>query len=134
MPITYLVDDGTERVMVTATADVRLEDMVAFVTTLAARNAMHFPQRFDARGASLLLSAEDVRRYVPLMAQLRAAHGCARTAFIADTDVSFGMARMYATLAGESDAGFMVYRSLSEGNEYLGWHELPQRYSFNGDT
>lgn len=124
MPITFEIDHGTQRVMITATGDIRIEDMVALLTKLAESRAFAYSQRFDARGAAILLTAEETRRIVPLVARLREEHGQSRTAFIADSDVSFGMARMYATLSADTDSGFMVYRSLEEGDAWLGWQRV----------
>jgi hypothetical protein len=121
MPITFEVDHAAQRVLATATGDIRIEDMVAYVSKLAALNVYAYATRFDARGAVVLLTAEETRRIVPLIARLRQEHGHARTAFVADSDVSFGMARMYATLSADTDTGFMVYRSIDEGDAWLGW-------------
>jgi hypothetical protein len=121
MPITFEVDHAAQRVLATATGDIRIEDMVAYVSKLAALNVYAYATRFDARGAVVLLTAEETRRIVPLIARLRQEHGHARTAFVADSDVSFGMARMYATLSADTDTGFMVYRSMDEGDAWLGW-------------
>ena len=121
MPIAFEIDHATQRVMVTATGDLRIEDMAALVNRLAELRVFSYAQRFDARGAAVVLSAEEVRRLVPLVGRLREEHGQARTAFIADSDVSFGMARMYATLSAETDSGFMVYRKIEEGDAWLGW-------------
>jgi L-2-hydroxyglutarate oxidase LhgO len=121
MPIEFEVDHGTQRVMVTATGELRIEDLAALVTRLAEMRVFGYSQRFDARGALVMLTAEETRRMVPLVARLREEHGQARTAFIADSDVSFGMARMYATLSADSDSGFMVYRTIEEGDAWLGW-------------
>jgi hypothetical protein len=107
MPITYEIDHDLQRVHVVAIGDLRLEDMVALVSELAGAHVLAYSQLFDARSATVLLSADDTRRIVTLIARLREEHGHARTAFIAETDVSFGMARMYATLAADSDHGFM---------------------------
>jgi hypothetical protein len=124
MPIRYAVDHALQRVTVTAEGDLRLEDMVAVLTELATQRCYGYAQCFDARRAVVLLTAEDIRRIVTLTARLRAEHGQARTAFIAESDVSFGMARMYATLAAETDSGCMVYRTLSEGEAWLGWSHV----------
>ncbi len=124
MPITFEVDHGAQRVMVTATGDIRIEDMVALVTKLAELRVFAYSQRFDARGAAILMTAEETRRIVPLVARLREEHGQARTAFIADSDVSFGMARMYAILSADTDSGFMVYRAIEEGDAWLGWQRV----------
>ncbi len=121
MPIAFEIDHGAQRVLVTATDEIRIEDMVALVTRLAELRALGYAQRFDARGALVMLTAEETRRLVPLVARLREEHGQSRTAFIADSDVSFGMARMYATLSADTDTGFMVYRTIEEGEEWLGW-------------
>ena len=99
------------------------------VNRLAELRVFSYAQRFDARGAAVVMSAEEMRRIVPLIGRLREEHGLARTAFIADSDVSFGMARMYATLSADTDSGFMVYRTIDEGDAWLGWQrtEAEQR-------
>lgn len=121
MPITFEIDHGAQRVLVKATGDIRVEDMAACVSKLAEQHAFAYTTRFDALGAHVLLTADEMRSIVPLVGRLREEYGQARTAFIADSDVSFGMARMYATLAAETDSGFMVYRSIEEGDVWLGW-------------
>lgn len=121
MAITYDVDHDTQRVMVTATGDIRIEDMAALVMDLAEKNLIVYAQRFDARKACVVMNAEEIRRLVPLIGRLREEHGHARTAFIAESDVTFGMARMYATLSADTDNGFMVYRTIEEGDAWLGW-------------
>ena len=129
MPIAFEIDHAAQRVMVTATGDIRIEDMAALVNRLAELRVFSYAQRFDARGAAVVMSAEEMRRIVPLIGRLREEHGPARTAFIADSDVSFGMARMYATLSADTDSGFMVYRTIDEGDAWLGWQrtEAEQR-------
>ncbi len=121
MPLTHAVDHDQQRVRVVAHGTIRLEDMVALVTALADAQCFSYPQLFDARDAVQGLSADEMRRFVPLVARLREEHGQARTAFIATSDVTFGMARMYATLAADADSGFMVYRTMDEGTAWLGW-------------
>jgi L-2-hydroxyglutarate oxidase LhgO len=121
MPIAFEIDHDAQRVFVTATDEIRIEDMAALVTRLAELRVFGYAQRYDARGALVMLTAEETRRLVPLVARLREEHGQARTAFIADSDVSFGMARMYATLSADTDSGFMVYRTIEEGDVWLGW-------------
>ncbi len=125
MAITYDVDHNAQRVMVTATGDIRIEDMAALVMDLAEKRTFAYAQRFDARNAALLLSAEEIRRLVPVIGRLREEHGHARTAFIAESDVTFGMARMYATLSSDTDSGFMVYRTIEDGDAWLGWQRAP---------
>ena len=121
MPISYEIDHNTQRVRAVASGDIRLEDLTAHFSALVQDHCLEYPRLLDARQANLLLTAEETRRLVPFVARLRDDHGQARTAFIAESDVSFGMARMYATLAAEADAGFMVYRTLEEGAVWLGW-------------
>ena len=121
MSITYEVDHKAERVRVVATGDVRIEDLVALLSELAEARCLAFQQLFDARRGTLVLSAEEIRRLVSLTARLREEHGHARTAFVAESDVTFGLARMYATLAADTDGGFMVYRTMDDGAAWLGW-------------
>jgi hypothetical protein len=42
-----------------------------------------------------------------------------RRAFVASTDVVFGMARMYATLLGESKSNIAVFRRAEEARRWL---------------
>ncbi len=121
MPITYEVDQKTECVRVVATGDVRIEDMVALLSELAETRCLAFQQLFDARRMTLVMSADEIRRLVAFTARLREEHGHARTAFVADSDLTFGLARIYATLAADSDSGFMVYRTMDDGAAWLGW-------------
>lgn len=132
MPIAFEIDSAAHRVVATATGDIRIEDMVALMNQLAESRVLSYPLRLDARGAVVALTAEETRRLVPLIGRLRDEHGQARTAFIADSDVSFGMARMYATLSADTDAGFMVYRTVEEGDAWLGWLLSPsERRSYH---
>jgi hypothetical protein len=124
MPLSYEVDHKEERVRVLGTGDVRLEDLVALLSEIAEAHCLAYSQLFDARRVTLVVSAEEIRRLVALTSRLRAEHGHARTAFIAESDVSFGLARMYATLASDSDRGFMVYRTLDDGIVWLGWQSV----------
>lgn len=128
MPMHFAVDHATQRCRATADGDLHLADLVALFTDLAARHSLDYTLCIDVRRGTLLLSADEIRRLVALTARLRAEHGYARTALIAESDVSFGMARMYATLAAETDTDFMVYRTLREGEAWLGWTlaEAPQ--------
>jgi energy-converting hydrogenase Eha subunit H len=124
MPITYEVDQKAERVRVVGSGDIRIEDLVALLSELAEKRCLTCTQLFDARRVTLVLSAEEIRRLVALTARLREEHGNARTAFVAESDVTFGLARMYATLAADSDGGFMVYRTMEDGAAWLGWHSV----------
>ena len=46
-----------------------------------------------------------------------------RRAFVASADVVFGMARMYATLLGESRSNIAVFRRADEARRWLGLDE-----------
>ncbi len=121
MPITQVVDHNAQRVLITGTGVCRLEDVVALLTAVADAGAFAYTQRFDVRQVTSMPSSEDTRRVVALVARLRAENGHARTACITGSDVGFGMGRMYATLAAETDPGFMVFRSIEEADAWLGW-------------
>lgn len=121
MPTTYEIDHERRRVVAHAATDVRAEDFTALVSSLASDHCFHYALLIDGRNATLVMTADEVRRLVGLVARLRAEHGHARTAFVAGNDLAFGMARMYMTLAAETDPGFMVYRSLQEAETWLGW-------------
>ncbi|MCC7051966.1 MAG: hypothetical protein IT355_01785 [Gemmatimonadaceae bacterium] len=125
MPITYEVDAVRRRVVAVATGDIRAEDVTAFLASVAQARLIDCTGRLDTTEANILLTADETRRLVPLMARFRAEQGHARSALVAVSDVAFGMARMYATLAAESDPGFMVYRTMADADKWLGWATTP---------
>lgn len=121
MPTTYEIDHERRRVIARATIELRAEDFTALVSSLALDRCLHYALLIDGRHASLVLTADETRRLVGLVARLRAEHGHARTAFVAGSDLAFGMGRMYMTLAAETDPGFMVYRAIEDAEAWLGW-------------
>ena len=123
MPITYEIHAAHQRVVAMVTGPVGPADATAFLAALVEHGAAPYALRMDASDAEILCSADQIRRLVPLVGRLRAVHGHTRSAFISTADVTFGMARMYATLAAESDSGFMVCRTVKEADAWLGWTE-----------
>ena len=93
--------------------------LAAHVRARAGAQLLNSPQLVDARDAQLDLSTEDVRSLAALVGQLRSTGGTSRTAFVAQQDFAYGMARMYAALGVRDDPGFAVFRSLDEAKSWL---------------
>ena len=126
MPISHVVNHDAQQVLITASGVLRLEELVVQLIAIADDGAFGYGRRFDARAVTTMPSSEETRRLVALVARLRAEHGHGRTAFLTTADVAFGMGRMYAALAAETDPGFMVFRSLEAADDWLGWISEPR--------
>ena len=116
--ITFSVDaEGIVRTTMRGT--ITAADLAAHVRARASAQLLTSPQLIDARDAQLDLTTEDVRSLAALVGQLRSTGGTARTAFVAQQDFAYGMARMYAALGVRYDPGFAVFRSLDEAESWL---------------
>jgi len=115
MPFTYAFDPEARLVRTTARGVIRFDDLASHVQALAAAGLARIPQLIDARQAQHELSSSDMRRLVGLVATLRTpGEHKGRTALVVTRAADYGMARMYGTLAEESDPGFAVFHDLAE--------------------
>ena len=94
-------------------------DFSAHVRARAEAGLLGHPQFVDARDARLELTTDDIRAIAALVGKYRGSAGMARTAFVAQQDFAYGMARMYAALGVRHDPGFAVFRTLSEAEAWL---------------
>ncbi|HEU4828424.1 MAG TPA: hypothetical protein VFT04_04440 [Gemmatimonadales bacterium] len=94
-------------------------DFAAHVRARAEAGVLGHPQIVDARDAQLQLTTGDIRAIAALVGKLRGTARMARTAFVAQQDFAYGMARMYAALGVREDPGFAVFRTLGEAETWL---------------
>lgn len=111
MAITYTLDRPRGRMYTRAEGLLTRPEIEAHLEVEEAERALGYAELFDARGTTLNISADGVRRLVERARKLHAAGiVVGPTAIVADSDVVFGMARMYAILSEFVHAPVDVFR------------------------
>jgi len=120
MTITYTLDRAAGRMYTRAEGMLTLPELEAHLDVEERDRALGYGELFDARGARTDLSADGVRR---LVERARQAHAgglvVGPTAIVADNDVVYGMARMYAMLGEFVHAPVEVFREVEPALAWL---------------
>lgn len=95
------------------------DDLLAHIRARSEAGILGHPQLVDAREVQLELTTGDIRSIASLVGKLRSGSGMSRTAFVAQQDFAYGMARMYAALGVRDDPGFAVFRTMAEAEAWL---------------
>ena len=74
----------------------------------------------DFRGSGTSLTGDDMRKLADLARQKDAAWGDTKWAFVASSDVMYGLSRMYMALTGELQVDTHVFRDIKTANGWLG--------------
>jgi hypothetical protein len=120
MGITYTLDRDRRRMFTRAEGPLTITDLLDHLRVEELDRAEGYAELFDARGATTDVRADDVRRLVERTRELQAAGKVVGpTAIVADNDVVFGMARMYAILSEFVQAPVEVYREVPPALEWL---------------
>ena len=114
MPITFSFDAEQNRAVSRFSGTVTGAEILAHNTEMAESGAFSTERLMDARGAVTMLSPDEVRQVASLVRRLVHEFGPAKVAFVADNDLTYGMARMYEALSAPHDCGFTVVRTLEE--------------------
>jgi hypothetical protein len=126
MAITFTLDRSRHRMFTRAEGMLTLGEIEAHLEVEEAERALGYAELFDARGTTLSVSAEDVRRLVERARKLHAAGiVVGPTAIVADSDVVFGMARMYAILSEFAHAPVEVFRLVEPALAWLDDYVAP---------
>jgi hypothetical protein len=120
MPITYTLDRGRHRMYTRAQGLLTLPELLKHLDVEEMERAEAYAEIFDARGSTTDVTADGVRALVDRARQLQAAGRIVGpTAVVADNNVVFGMARMYAILCEFVGAPVEVFRDVEPAREWL---------------
>ncbi len=125
MPAGFAIDDARGLVLSRAWGAVGDRDLITHARTLVAdpRFRPSFRQLVDFRGMERMdVSSEGARRMVDM--NPFGAH--ARRAIVAESDISFGMARMYQILHGDGADEVQVFRDFDVALEWLGLEDAKE--------
>jgi hypothetical protein len=128
MPHNVTFDESVGCYFVTWTETVGVTEIEAYYQELERQpwfgedvNAFH-----DFRDAKLDLSEADIRRTVEYYGRAAAIAGPSRRAVLVAGDLTFGVSRMFTTLAEHLPGDFRVCRDVEEAKT---WVRLPPDYS-----
>lgn len=125
MPIAVTVDHVQHRVLARCEGLVTYADVDRHIQFEEQERGLSYRELFDTRGASTNLTPEQIRRLVRRVHTLHRAHpDFGPTAIVADSDVMYGMARMFALLNEVPDRGpsgppIEVFRDVYEAERWL---------------
>ncbi|HSU13789.1 hypothetical protein [Longimicrobium sp.] len=120
MAITYTLDRERQRMFTRAEGHLTLADLLEHLRVEEVDRAVGYAELFDARGATTDVVADGIRRLVERTRELQAAgRVIGPTAIVADHDVVYGMARMYAILSEFVHAPVEVFRDVQPALEWL---------------
>lgn len=75
---------------------------------------------FDFRGSTTPLTSADLRRLAIYAERTDASWGNTKWSFLASSDVTFGLSRMFMALTARHQVETHVFRTLVEANDWLG--------------
>jgi hypothetical protein len=119
MPIRYSVDRLHGRLLTHAEGLVTFDEINAHLDVEQRDGNLDRPELFDARGATTDLTADQIRRLVRRAASMRRAGDVGPTAIVTNSDVVFGMGRMYSLLADGAGVAAEVFRDLESATRWL---------------
>jgi hypothetical protein len=120
VPIAVERDDTRRRLTVTATGLVDFETMATFVSTARPGDLRSYTLLFDGTAATFGFSYEQVRTLAARLGELRATGPRGRVAIVAPSDGSYGVMRIYETLAQGVGVDYMqVFRSRDLASQWL---------------
>jgi hypothetical protein len=119
MPITLSENPTTGWLETKATGLVTHDDIRRHLKTEDEQRGLGKPEIFDTRGAWTNLTQEQVRDLVWFTEALHRRARFGPTAIIADSDLAYGMARMYQMLLEGKAVPIGVFRTLPEGEQWL---------------
>ena len=118
MGMTYTVEHAERFVRATADGPVTLEDIRAHIESERLAGALAYRELIDARGASPAFSSEDIRVVVAILRRLGGESLLGPTAVIVDSQVGFGILRIFEALLDDVCAVKPFYR-MDSAEEWL---------------
>ena len=125
MPLTYYPDQERHRVVITASDEVRAAQLVALLDRQVQDGTWDWPVLYEAKRGAQVLSTADVHVVANAARRCAELHGRrGPVAIVRDTEVGFGVARMFGMLSADHTVALMVFRDRVSAEAWL--DTLPQ--------
>jgi hypothetical protein len=119
MPISFVQDDARRTVHTTVTGAVQVADIIGHFDAACRGQTLGYTELIDARGATKpYLTAADIWRAATLVRNTGIQHRFGRRAVVVDTDVTYGLTRMFATLLADCFP-LEVFRDRNAAEDWL---------------
>ena len=126
MALAYFPDEERHRVVITASDEVRVDQLVALLDQQVRDGTWEWPVLYDASRRAQVLSTADVHIIASAARRCAEVHGRrGPVAIVRDTDVGFGVARMFGMLSADHTLALMVFRDRASAEAWL--DTLPRR-------
>ncbi len=119
MPIRYERDRLHRRLVTHADGLLTFHDVNAHLDVKERNRDLHLPELFDARGATTILTTEQVHYLVRRAADMLRVVDLGATTIVTMNDVLYGMARMYSVLAEGMGAPADVFSDVESATRWL---------------
>ena len=120
MPIHYVRDDATKRILVTTTGEIGLDDIVGIVDRQAKDRTWSYAMLYDARASASTPTMDEMRRLVLHIGTLTTAHGPrGPVAIVANGPLLEKAERVYASLGTLTGLNVRVFTTLVEADWWL---------------
>lgn len=124
MPISYRIDRERRVVFVRGEGEVTIEDLKGYSAGVVNDPAYEagMDELVDFRGAAGAekLTTEQILEVRALNRELSDAVGASKLAFVVDSDLAFGLARIFMAYSEDSKITHEVFRDLAEARAWLG--------------
>ena len=128
MPLAYLPDEKRHRVVITVSGEVRVDQLVALLDHQVRDGTWEWPVIYDATRRDQVLSKAEVHALASAALRCAEAHGRrGPVAIVRDSDVGFGVARMFGLLSADHTVALMVFRDRVSAEEWLDSFHGPKR-------
>ncbi len=121
MPISYRIDKSRRLVELLVSGEFDTTEILQTVDSIVAEPDFQpgFEVISDNRGVTRPISTEQVLRLAAHLSQVARDFGGARVAFVTGSAASFGMMRMFASLAEEVPINARVFGDMESAREWL---------------
>ena len=124
MPMTYRIDQDSQLVRIKGQGLVTDDEMVACIAELREDPSLqpHMNTLSDMTNIDVGFTSKGVVEMIAVMKQSSDRRSAARAAIVTNSDVAFGMARMFQAQSAiwDQDPQFRIFRDMGEACEWLG--------------
>jgi len=121
MQISRTIDTSKHVVYATVTGEITMEEVCADLRQVAAQknHQPELPGIIDMRKATTHLTADEIQQLAGFVTRHPKAVRSTRRALLVETDVMFGLYRMFSVYAGNSSVEFEVFRDEQKALEWV---------------
>ena len=121
MEVVRSIDTEKQIVHTTITGKITIAGIRAEMTKLPTLPGFNpdMPGLIDLRQATVALTGDDIRQIADAIKAHPKTYSGARRALLVNSDLMFGLYRMFATFASDSEAEYRIFRDEKQAHDWL---------------